>query len=51
MVELGNCRNGENKMKKVKECKEYFKDLLTNCLCEKGLDKSIFGRCTERKIS
>lgn len=29
-------------MKKVTECKEYFKDVLTNCLNEDALEKSIF---------
>lgn len=29
-------------MKKLTECREYFKDLLTDCLCEDALEKSIF---------
>lgn len=29
-------------MKKVIECKEYFKDILTNCLVEDAIGKSIF---------
>lgn len=29
-------------MKKISECKEYFKDVLTNCLIEDALGKSIF---------
>ena len=29
-------------MKKVIECKEYFKDVLTNCLAENALGKSKF---------
>lgn len=29
-------------MKKLIECREYFKDLLTDCLCDDALEKSIF---------
>lgn len=29
-------------MKKITECKEYYKDILINCLVEDALGKSIF---------
>lgn len=34
-------------MRKLSECKNYFNDLLFNCLDENGFDKSPFD-CTER---
>lgn len=34
-------------MRKLSECKNYFKDLLFNCLDENGFDKNPFD-CTER---
>ena len=34
-------------MRKLSECKNYFKDLLFNCLDENGFDKRPFD-CTER---
>lgn len=33
-------------MKKLSECKEYFKDLYMDCLSVKAFEKSIF-ECTE----
>ena len=34
-------------MKKLHECKEYFKDVYTDCLAENAFEKSIF-ESTER---